>query len=582
MSNKTQSMPIAPSSPGRLRGFLRVNTGAAGMWFLLVAVSAVVLPPFLYLVKTSLTVPRPGQGTGIGLDNYARVAEIAGLDLWIVTIAFAIGASLFAVLLGASTAWLVARTNVPFRQVVFVGAFLSLATPVIVKGIGWILLLGPNNGLVNNLLREWFGTDGTPIDLFSLGGMIFVEGLLFTPIAFLLTLPALSAMDPALEEAAAMAGARWPRALLKVTLPLARPSILAVLLLALIRALESFEVPLLIGIPGGVQTVTTALYQTVHSGFIPRYGEASAYAVLLVIAVALPLSWYYRVTREAAKFATVTGKGFRPARIDLGPWKYPCAMWVLIIPVSLAAPLLIMLWASFLPFYSGPSPDDFARMTLANYRAVWTRDDILAGIINSLLVGTGSACAVAAAGLIMGWTVARRRELMRWAIDVVASLPLVFPGIVLGIAILVQFLDLRFIPIYGTVWILIFAFVVQFLPYGMRFCHSGVLSINRDLEDGAYMSGARYFTVLRRIVLPLASPAVVATWIYVFMHAIRDLSVAILLSGPGNGIVSIVILDLWNNGEVPQLAALSVLVAAGAAVLGIAFMRLTAAHRLYG
>ena len=552
------------------------------MWFLLFAVSAVVLPPFLYLVKTSLTVPRPGQGTEIGLDNYARVAEIAGWDLWVVTIAFAIGASLLAVLLGASTAWLVARTNVPFRQLVFVGAFLSLATPVIVKGIGWILLLGPNNGLVNNLLREWFGIDGTPIELFSLGGMIFIEGLLFTPIAFLLTLPALSAMDPALEEAAAMAGARWPRALLRVTLPLARPSLLAVLLLSLIRALESFEVPLLIGIPGGVQTVTTALYQTVHSGFIPRYGEASAYAVLLVIAVALPLSWYYRVTREAAKFATVTGKGFRPARIDLGPWKYPCALWVLTIPVSLAAPLLIMLWASFLPFYSGPSPEDFARMTLANYRAVWARDDILAGITNSLLVGTGSACAVAAAGLMMGWTVARRREFMRWAIDVVASLPLVFPGIVLGIAILVQFLDLRFIPIYGTVWILIFAFVVQFMPYGMRFCHSGVLSINRDLEDGAYMSGAGYFTVLRRIVLPLASPAVVATWIYVFMHAIRDLSVAILLSGPGNGIVSIVILDLWNNGEVPQLAALSVLVAVGAAVLGIAFMKLTATHRLYG
>src|SRR5260370_39125601 len=130
-----------------------------------------------------------------------------------------------------------------------------------------------------------------------------------------------------------MSGARRWRTLLKVTLPLARPSILAVLLLSLIRARESFEVPLLIGIPGGASTVTTALYQTIHSGFIPRYGEASAYAVLLVIAVALPLSWYYRATREGAKFATVTGKGYRPARIDLGPWKYPCALWVLIIPM---------------------------------------------------------------------------------------------------------------------------------------------------------------------------------------------------------------------------------------------------------
>jgi iron(III) transport system permease protein len=456
MSNEMQSIPVAPWSNGRLREIFRVDAGAASMWCLLIACSAVVLPPFVYLIRTSVTVPRP-LPSSVGLDNYARVVEIAGWDLWGVTIAFAIGASLLAVLLGASTAWLVARTNVPFRQAVFVGAFLSLATPVIVKGIGWILLLGPNNGLINNVLREWLGMAGTPIELFSLGGMIFVEGLLFTPIAFLLTLPTLSAMDPALEEAAAMSGARWPRTLVKVTLPLARPSLLAVSLLSLIRVLESFEVPLLIGVPGGVQTVTTALYQTVHSGFVPRYGEASAYAVLLVIAVALPLFWYYRATRESAKFATVTGKGFRPARIDLGPWKYPCGLWALIIPVSLAAPLLIMLWASFLPLYSGPSPDDFVRMTLANYRAVWARDDILAGIANSLVVGIGSACAVAAAGLVMGWTVARRWEFMRWAIDVVASLPLVFPGIVLGIAVLVEFLDLRFVPIYGTVWILMFA-----------------------------------------------------------------------------------------------------------------------------
>jgi len=552
------------------------------MWGLLGAGCAVVLPPFLYLIKTSLTVPLPGARTAIGLDNYARVVEIGGWDLWGVTLAFAAGASLFAVLLGASTAWLVVRTNVPFRQAAFVGAFLSLAAPPIVKGIGWILLLGPNNGLINNLLREWLDIEGTPIELFSLPGMILIEGLLFTPIAFLLCLPSLSAMDPSFEEAAAMSGARWWRTLATVTFPLARPSLLAVLLLSFIRALESFEVPLLIGVPGGVETATTALYHTVHSGFMPRYGEASAYAVLLVIAVALPLAWYYRTTREAARFATVTGKGYRPARIDLGLWKYPCALWVLVIPLALAAPLLIMLWASLLPLYSGPSPDDFARMTLVNYRAVWMREDTVAGIYNSLLVGTGSACAVAAVGLLMGWVVVRRRELARWAIDVVASLPLVFPGIVLGIAVMVEFLDLRFIPIYGTVWILIFAFVVKFLPYGMRFCHAGVLSINRDLEDSAYMSGAGHPTVLRRIVLPLASPAVVATWIYVFMNAIRDLSIAILLSGPNNGIISIVILDLWNNGEVPQLAALSVVVAAGAAVLGLVFMKASATHRLYG
>ena len=184
-----------------------------------------------------------------------------------------------AIFLGFTVAWLLARTNVPFRQTVFAAAFLSLAAPLIVKGIGWILLLGPNNGLINVWLRAWFGLDGTPIELFGLGGMIFVEGLLWTPIALLLALPPLSAMDPELEEAALMCGAsRW-QTLLRVTLPLARPAIFAVLLLSFIRALESFEVPLLIGIPGGVITVTTALYQSMHSGFLPRYGEASAWSI---------------------------------------------------------------------------------------------------------------------------------------------------------------------------------------------------------------------------------------------------------------------------------------------------------------
>jgi iron(III) transport system permease protein len=218
-------------------------------------------------------------------------------------------------------------------------------------------------------------------------------------------------------------------------------------------------------------------------------------------------------------------------------------------------------------------------MTLANYAAMWTRDDILSGIWNSLIVGTGSAGIVALASLVMSWLVVRRREAMRWALDAIASLPLVFPGIVLGIAILVEFLDLRFVPLYGTVFILILAFVVKFMPYGMRFCYAGILSINRDLEDCGHVCGGGQFAVLRRVVLPLASPAVAATAIYVFMNAIRDLSLAILLSGPNNAIVSVVILDLWNNGEVPQLAALSVIIAAGATALGLVFMALSVRHR---
>jgi iron(III) transport system permease protein len=575
-----------PSATGREREFklrhyrqsIRFDPGHSGLWLLIAVAALIVMPPFFYLVSSSIMVPLPGFRTMAGLDNYRRVIEISGWQLWGVTLAFALGSSLLAILLGATSAWLLARTNVPFRQTAFAGAFLSLSAPLIVKGIGWILLLGPNNGLINVWLRSWFGIEGTPIELFGLGGMIFVEGLLWTPIALLLALPPLSAMDPALEEAATMCGAsRW-QTILRVTLPLARPAILAVLLLSFIRALEAFEVPLLVGIPGGVITVTTALYQSVHSGFVPRYGEASAYAVLLTLAVLAPLGLYYRATRAGARFATVTGKGFRPARIDLGTWKYPCALWILIIPLSLGAPLLLMLWASFLPLYTTPSLGDFAYMSLRNYLAVVTRDDTVSGLWKSLIVGGGSASAVAAGALVMSFMVVRRREAARWLLDVIVSLPLVFPGIVLGIAILVEFLNLRFIPIYGTVWIVMFALGVKFLPYGMRFCYSSLLSIDRQLEESARLCGAGGFAVLRSIVLPLMMPAILATWIYVFMHAIRDLSTAVLLTGANNAIVSVVILDLWNNGEVPQLAALSILIAAGMGALGALFMKLSARH----
>ncbi len=421
-----QTIIAKPHAPLRARQpwLPHVDTGLGGLWVLIAVSALVVLPPFFYLIQNSLMVPLPGFRTALGLENYRRVLAINGWQLWGATLGFALGSSVLSIGLGFPSAWLLARTNVPFRQTVFVGAFLSLSAPLIVKGIGWILLLGPNNGLINVWLRSWLGLQGTPIELFSLGGMIFVEGLLWTPIALLLALPPLSAMDPALEEAASMCGAsRW-QTLARVTLPLARPAILAVLLLSFIRALEAFEVPLLIGIPGGVITVTTALFQSIHSGFVPRYGEASAYAVLLTTAVSVPLFLYYRATREGAKFATITGKGFRPSRIDLGNWKVPCALWVLIIPLSLCAPLLLMLWASFLPLYTTPSLGDFGRMSLANYLAVATRDDTVSGVWNSLMVGTGSASAVAASTFVLSWMVVRRRQAVRWLLDVIVSLPL--------------------------------------------------------------------------------------------------------------------------------------------------------------
>src|SRR5690349_9867105 len=239
----------------------RLRSGEAAIVVLLVVVLAIVLPPFLFLIRASLTL-----GTEVapryGLDNFVSVIAQSGAELWITTLVYALGSSALAIALGVTSAWLVARTDAPFRRITTVAAVLSLAVPVIIKSIGWIMLLGPNSGLINVMLRLAVGGEEGPIELYSLGGMIFVEGMLWTPVVFLLTLPVLGAMDPSLEEAAATAGADVRETFQRVTLPLMRPSIVAVFLLALIRSLESFEVPLLIGAPGNLHTLTTAIYQT--------------------------------------------------------------------------------------------------------------------------------------------------------------------------------------------------------------------------------------------------------------------------------------------------------------------------------
>jgi iron(III) transport system permease protein len=553
----------------------RLRSGETAILALLVLVLAVVLPPFLFLLRASLVLGGTDAEPRYGFDNFISVVARSGAELWITTLVYALGSSALAIALGVSSAWLVARTDAPFRRIAMVAAFLSLAVPVIIKSIGWIMLLGPNSGLINVMLRFIVGGEEGPIELYSLGGMIFVEGLLWMPVVFLLTLPVLGAMDPSLEEAAATSGADLRQTFQKVTLPLMRPSIFAVFLLALIRALESFEVPLLIGAPGNLQTLTTAIYQSIHTGFTPNYGEASAFAAFLLLIVVAPLVYYYRLTAQADQFATITGKGFRPRRLKLGAWRLPFGLWLLVIPFALAAPLLILLWASFLPAYKPPAFADFAQLSLANYRSVWGRPETLSGLANSALVGFWSATVVIALTFAAAWLIIRYRSGARLALDVLISVPLVFPGIVLGITILIQFLWLPMIPIYGTIWILVFAFLIRFMPYGMRFCHAGILAIHRELEECGRTCGASALVVLRRIVLPLALPSVAAAWLYVFLHTIRDLSIAILLSGPGSQVVAVVILDLWNNGEVPELAALAVLLAAGVTALGVVLMWLS-------
>jgi iron(III) transport system permease protein len=548
--------------------------GPLGVALLIAVFALLVLPPVAYLLKTSFVVEEYGVGHA-GLANYLAVLELNRRALWRTSLLYAAGSSILSIFIGVTSAWLVSRTNAWGRRTVIVSAFLSLSMPVIVKGIGWILLLGPNKGVINEWLRQAFAMSGTPIALFSLGGMIAIEGILWAPIVFLLMLPAWSNMNSALEEAAATSGASRRQTFLRVTLPLAAPSILSVLLLTLVHALESFEVPLLIGTPGRLATFTTEIYDAMHRGLRPNYGEACAYAVCLIAIVAVPLFLSNRATRSSEKFATLVGKSFRPSRIDLGPWRFAAGAYLALMPIALSAPLAVLLWASFLPFYGSPSWSDIPKMSLANYADILSEPQTLAGLRNSFVVATLSAAAVAALTFLAAWILVRRRERWRWLLEAIGSFPLVFPGVVLATALLVEFLAIRVIPIYDTIWLLVLGFIIRFLPYGMRLSRAGVLGLHRELEEAARTSGSSFVTTLLRVVLPLSAPALIAVWLYVFLNSIRDLSLPVILSGPQSQLISIVVLDFWRDGKIPTVGTISVLLAVVATAFGLAFMKLT-------
>jgi iron(III) transport system permease protein len=531
--------------------------------WVMIIVSAVtaylVLPPLYSVVQTSLfTTKLTGEIDELTFRYYRdlfRELQVVGPVLN--TLYFSVGSALLATLLGGLIAWIVTRTDAPFRGLGYFTAFASFGTPFILYTIGWLLLLG-KAGPVNFWLKRFLGQTEPVVNVYSMWGMIFVESLLWSPFVFLMLAAAFRSMDPSLEEASAACGARVWQTLRRISLRLLLPAFFSVMLLIFIRSFESFEIPALVGLPGDIRVLTTSIYLDAQK--LPaQYGSAGAFSVLLMLVVAGTLYLYFRVTREGDRFQTVTGKGYRPALINLGKWRGLAAAGLLLYSfVLLVLPFFIILWASLLPFYIQPSFEGMSLFTLKNYITAIHYPKITDSIKNSMLLGLGSATLVMALTTLASWILVRSKLRGRWLLDLLTTLPLLFPGIVMGLAIL-RFYLLVPIPIYGTLWILLVAFVTRYIPYGIRYTHSGLLQLHRELEEAAYTAGASWSNCMRRIILPLLTPSFLGGWVFVFLLSAKELSMSILLVSPQTPVVSVAIYELWENGQVGELAAFSVI-----------------------
>jgi iron(III) transport system permease protein len=520
--------------------------------------------PLLMVVWTSFKVARPGEPEFFSFSftpaNYVRA--FASINFWTATwntFRFALASTTISFILGTFLAWVVDRTNTPLARLVGILTIGRIIIPGILITISWILMASPTIGILNYFLELLTGVKRL-INIYSFWGMVWVHSLEMTPLAYLLLSAALQSMDPRLEEASAAAGAGTWRTFRRISLPLVLPAVGSVLMLLMIYSIENFEVPLLLGGRANVRVYTTEVF--FNTSRTPTdWGLASAYSMAILIVSAALLMLYFHLLRHGERYQTVTGKDFRPRRLDLGLWRFvTCGLSLLLVFLITGLPFLVMAYASFLSRYQAPTLRALESMNLSNYREIFGEYAYhLQPLWNSTLIGIGSATAVMLLVSAVSYFVNKSRVRGAKLLDFFAFAPIAVPSVVLGTAFLWLYLLVP-APILGTLSVIGLAYVTRYMPVALRFVSTSMLQIHSELEEAATVAGGSWWTNFRRIYLPLLRPGLMAGWFWVMVHAYRELTIALMHARSQNRTAAVVIYDLWENGSFPQLSAFGVMI----------------------
>lgn len=516
--------------------------------------------PLLMLLYGSIrSAPIGEPGATYTIQNYVKAYFDQEFYLLLLnSVYYALGTCALTFLIGTFLAWVSERTNTPFKKLFIVMSLIPFIIPGILSTISWILLLSPKIGLINIVIKELLGLENAPFNIYSMWGMIWAESIHLYPLVFLLMSAAFRNMDTSLEEAALTAGSSTFQTFRHVTLPLMRPAMFSVLLINFIRGIEAFEVPALIGVPAKISVFTTKIFLAIHQ-FPSDFGLAGAYAVTLLVISTVGVLIYGRITRREERYATVTGKGYRPRVIDLGAWKYlTLGISFVIFFLAVIMPVFVLLWSSFIPYYGVPSTELMQKMTLANYQYILNYPLALTAFKNSFYLSVGSATLVMLLTSVIAWITVKTKLPGRAFLDNMTFIPIAMPGIVLGVSLIWVYLTLP-IPIYGTIWVLLLAYMTKYIPYGIRAASASMIQINKELEEASFTAGGTWFQTFRKIILPLLMPGFTAGWIYISIIALRELSTSILLYSYNSTVLSIMAFDLWEGGQYTYVCALGVM-----------------------
>ena len=567
-------VPAANAERSSIMRSFQIKRASPLVIILSLVLLALVLPPTFFLFNVSFH--ETNIDGSLGARTFRFYEQLWSGRFFLPSlynsIIYAVCSAILAIIIGTVQAIIVERTNAPGRSLVLFATIVALGVPNVLYTVSWLLLLG-RAGPLNQAIAHYISPEFV-INVYSMWGMILIEGISFVPLTFLLMSAVLKSTDAAFEEAAMMSGASPIRSFWRVTLPMALPGVCALVILIFVRAIESFEVPALVGLAGNINVITTMIYQSSHSSGRPNYGEAGAYSVCLIAFVAALLIWQSRLSLKAHRFQTITGKGFRPRLINLGPWRWGAAaiLGIMFLLVTLL-PMVVLLFTSLQPFYEGFSIEAWGRSSLENYKLLLAPGSFRDSIVNTLILGTCTATVVVPFTALCAWLVARRAP-GAMILDQLATLPLVFPAIILSVAFLDLFVNAPF-AIYGTLLSLIIASSMRFLPYGIRYAYAGALQIHSDLEEAATVAGATRWVMFKRVLLPLLSASMISSWLLIFLTSVQTVSLPLLLVGPGSEVMAVTLFDLWQNGQVTELAAMGVVWVSLMTLVSAAFHMIT-------
>ena len=523
-----------------------------------------VVAPLIILLRSSFLPAGelPFDTLSLTFKNFAAAyADTATLKLFLNTAYYAGGSVLLGLILASLLTWLVERTDMPFRTTIKATMFASMTIPPLAYAFGWVLLLNPNNGALNVWLKNLFGLDHHPFDVYTLSMMIFISATELVPTMFVMLSGLFRNMDPQLEKAGAVSGANYLKTARYILLPLLTPGLLSVAMYMLMIMVQAFEIPLVMGLTAGVPVLSVYIYLlSSPEGGTPKYGLAAAFGICLLLLAIILMVVYYAATRTAERFRVVTGKAFRPKRIELGRGRYPAMVFTGIYFGVMIAPLLALLWTSLLPFYQLPSTMALNKISLNNYRTIVSSTKVQQAILNTFILVFSTATLAMLLSGIMSWFAVRGKGKVARFLDMIAFAPMAIPRIVMAISILLLYIRT---PLYGTIWIIVLAQVTAYLAFGTRTINGALIQIHPELENAATAAGAPWLTTMRKILLPLLWPHFLNAWLWIVAHSMRDLTLALTLMSPDNVVLSSTLWVLWSFGDVPKASALLMLMVIG-------------------